>query len=115
MDFNPLLADAKTKEGTAETLGVVRIEADPDNVRAEFAIIVRSDMQKQGLGRILADKMIRYCRERGILEIIGSVLSDNRRMLSLADDLGFVRRETIDDTYDISLVLQEREGVSQCL
>jgi acetyltransferase len=103
------IADAKNEDGAPETLGVVRIAADPDNVRAEFAIIVRSDMQSHGLGHILADKMIRYCRERGIQEIIGSVLSDNRRMLSLAAKLGFERvRATIDDVYEISLAVQTK-------
>jgi acetyltransferase len=102
------IADARNKYGESETLGVVRIAADPDNFQAELGIIVRSDMQRQGLGRILADKMIRYCRERGIQEIVGTVLSDNKRMLSLADKLGFVRVRAIDDTYELSLVLQAR-------
>ncbi len=102
------IADARKQDGEPETLGVVRIVAYADNVRAEFAIIVRSDMQGHGLGRILADKMIRYCRASGIRELVGSVLSDNRRMLSLVDELGFSRVGTIDDTYEISLALQAR-------
>jgi len=34
-------------------------------------------------------KIIRYCRERGIGEIVGEVLAANHRMLALARDLGF--------------------------
>ncbi|MGH8510731.1 MAG: GNAT family N-acetyltransferase, partial [Gammaproteobacteria bacterium] len=62
---------------------------DPDNIRAEFAIMVRSDMQRHGLGNALLEKMIRYCRSRGTGELIGEVLSGNERMLALAEDLGF--------------------------
>lgn len=72
-----------------ETLGVVRAIADPDNKQAEFAIIVRSDVKGQGLGRALVEKMIRYCRSRGTGELMGQVLSENTPMLSLAKKLGF--------------------------
>jgi acetyltransferase len=72
-----------------ETLGVVRAIADPDNKQAEFAIIVRSDVKGQGLGRALVEKMIRYCRSRGTGELVGQVLSENTPMLTLARKLGF--------------------------
>jgi len=72
-----------------ETLGVVRAIADPDNKQAEFAIIVRSDVKGQGLGRALVEKMIRYCRSRGTGELVGQVLSENTPMLALAKKLGF--------------------------
>ena len=48
-----------------ETLGVVGTVTDPDNVAAEFSILVRSDLKGEGLGSLLMRKMIRYCRERG--------------------------------------------------
>ena len=51
--------------GRSETLGVVRAIADPDNVTAEFAIIVRSDLKGKGLGPILVKKVVDYCRSRG--------------------------------------------------
>jgi acetyltransferase len=75
--------------GEAETLGVARALSDPDNVRAEFAIIVRSDLKGQGLGRILLEKLIGYCAARGMREIVGEALVHNRRMLDLARELGF--------------------------
>lgn len=73
----------------AETLGVVRAIADPDNTRAEFAIVVRSDLKGRGIGHALLDKMIRYCRSKGTPELVGQVLPDNRPMLSLAGSFGF--------------------------
>ena len=46
-------------------------------------------MKGKGLGAILMKKLIRYCRERKIGEIVGDVLATNSRMLALARDLGF--------------------------
>jgi acetyltransferase len=83
------IASAAEDGGKTETLGVVRAVTDPDNRRAEFAIIVRSDIKGQGLGYALMDKMIRYCRGRGTGEIVGQVLLTNKAMLDLAATLGF--------------------------
>ena len=44
------VAICEREPGCFETLGVVRAIADPDNVTAEFAIIVRSDLKGKGLG-----------------------------------------------------------------
>ncbi len=83
------IATAKGERGEQETLGVVRTLTDPDNTVAEYAIIARSDLKGQGLGRKLMQKMIDYCRARGTPEIIGQILPDNRPMISLARALGF--------------------------
>lgn len=73
---------------TQETLGVVRVIADPDNVEAEFGILVRSDLKQAGLGRRLMDKVIAYLRQRGTQRLIATVLLENHRMLALAESLG---------------------------
>jgi acetyltransferase len=72
-----------------EITGIVRAVTDPDNERAEFAIIVRSDWSGQGIGYALMEKIIAYCRSRGTGEIFGEILSDNHRMLELARALQF--------------------------
>jgi acetyltransferase len=92
MAFLALPAGETGAEAARETLGVVRIVTDPDNERAEFAIVVRSDQKGRGLGRTLLEKMIRYCRARGTRELVGQVLPDNRAMLELAERLGFQSR-----------------------
>jgi acetyltransferase len=84
------IAVADGPEGRPETLGVVRTVTDPDNRRAEFAIIVRPDLKGSGLGRLLLEKMIRYCRSRGTHELSGEVLAINQPMLRLARRLGMV-------------------------
>ncbi len=81
---------AKTRQdGTFETLGVARAIADPDNIAAEFAVIVRSDLKGQGLGTILLTKLIDYCRSRGTQRMVGEALSHNRRILNLVSRFEF--------------------------
>lgn len=72
-----------------DILGIVRIVADPDNQRAEFAVTVRSDLKGRGLGTLMLQRMLDYARERGIAEVFGDVLSENKLMLSLCRDLDF--------------------------
>jgi acetyltransferase len=76
-------------DGTAQTLGVVRAVIDPDNVDAEFAIIVRSDLKGQGLGHLLMRKMIGFLSSRGTLRMIGYVLRENSAMQELVRTIGF--------------------------
>ncbi len=102
------IATTPDTEGKPETLGVVRIISDPDNQHGEFAIIVRSDLKEQGLGHALMEKMIRYCRDRGIGKITGQILQENTAMRQLAANLGFAMRsmraeQTIEATLDLRL------------
>jgi acetyltransferase len=76
--------------GQEETLGVVRAVADPDNVDAEFAVIVRSDLKGRGLGKLLLEKMVAYLAGRGTQRIVGRVMRENQAMRGLAEALGFV-------------------------
>ena len=71
-----------------ETLGVVRAVADPDNVTAEFAIIVRSDLKGKRLGPILLKKLVDYCRSRGTKALVGQALADNQRIIGLVRRFG---------------------------
>ena len=83
--------------GTTDIYGVVRMSADPDNERAEYAVIVRHDMTGLGLGVLLMRRIIDYARARGIHEIWGDVLYENRRMRKLCKDLGFTERREPDE------------------
>lgn len=90
----------------AETLGVVRTINDANNQNAEFAIVVRSDMKGQGLGRQLLEKMIRYCRKRGTERLIGEVLLDNTGMRELARRTGFTSQLSAEgDVMEVTLNL----------
>lgn len=100
------VAVAEGPEGRPETLGVVRSVTDPDNRRAEFAIVVRPDLKGSGLGRRLLEKMIRYCRSRGTQELSGEVLAINRPMLDLARRVGMtVTPVPEEESCEVSLLL----------
>ena len=77
--------------------GVVRIAADPDNERAEFAIIVRSDWQGRGLGKHLMNLIVDYARARGLAEVWGTILRENTGMIDLVRRLGFAIRTDVED------------------
>jgi len=105
-----LIAEGRTDNGTPETLGVVRGLTDPDNSQAEFSVIVRSDQQGQGLGRLLMKKMIDYCRSRGTQEMVGDILLHNTKMLKLAKTLGFEQMLCYEDRLvQVRLDLQAEE------
>lgn len=75
-----------------QTVGEVRVAIHPDKLVAEFAIIIRSSIKGRGLGAILMNKMIEYCRSRDIATIQGQVLQENTRMLALTRKIGFKSR-----------------------
>ena len=67
----------------------VRAVCDPDNVEAEFAILVRSDLHHHGLGRLLLARLLDWLRQRGTGRIVGDVLHDNLAMRALMHDFAF--------------------------
>ncbi len=83
------IATAATPSGGEETLGVARAICDPDNIDAEFGVIVRSDLKGGGLGERLMNKLITHFRSRGTRRLVAEVLAENQRMLQLASELGF--------------------------
>ena len=100
------IATRPNSEGVAETLAVGRVVADPDNISAEFAVTVRSDLKGMGLGRILMQKLIDYCRSRGTREIVGEALPQNSRITGLAKRMGFTVKSTgLEGMREMRLVL----------
>ncbi len=88
------IALAPGPDGAEQTLGVVRALADPDNIDAEFGIVVRSELKGGGLGLMLMNKMINYLRGHGTRRLVATVLRENDRMLALARDLRFEESAT---------------------
>jgi acetyltransferase len=80
---------------SSEILGVSRLIADPDYRRAEFAVIVRSDLKGKGLGYSLMQQLVDYARSEGLTELYGDVLASNTTMLKLCRGLGF--KSELDD------------------
>ena len=68
---------------------MTRAISDPDNIDAEFAVLVRSDLKGLGLGGRLLDKLISYTRAHGLQRLNGITMPNNRGMIALARKLGF--------------------------
>ena len=97
----------RTGEGAdeGEILGVARIVATPENDRAEFAVMVRSDLKGRGLGFRLMQDILACARSRGVKHVHGDVLTENTTMLAMAEELGFTRRPAEGGIVEVSIAL----------
>ncbi|WP_405242164.1 bifunctional acetate--CoA ligase family protein/GNAT family N-acetyltransferase [Lentisalinibacter salinarum] len=92
LDYDREMAFVLTEPGIpgkTPIYGVARLFADPDRDHADFAIIVHHEMTGRGLGYHMMERLIDYARSVGIRELGGDVLNENRRMLKIAEELGF--------------------------
>jgi acetyltransferase len=109
IDYAREMAFVALAEPAGTLLGVVRLVADPDYTRGEYAILVRSDLKGHGLGWRLMQYLIDYAKAEGLRELYGSVLAENSTMLQMCRQLGFsVEAEPGDPTLR-RVVLRLRE------
>ncbi|MCM2130645.1 bifunctional acetate--CoA ligase family protein/GNAT family N-acetyltransferase [Larsenimonas rhizosphaerae] len=97
LDYDRQMAFLLVNDADTDMLGVARVWNDPDNVRTEFAIIVRDDMHGQGAGRLLMEQLIRYSRHVGTLEMYGKIAPENRAMRALVISVGFTTSLDMDE------------------
>jgi len=83
------VAVAPDAGGRDEILGVSRAVSDPDGIEAEFAVLVRSDLHRHGLGTLLMARIVDWASKRGTRRLFGDVLHDNDAMRSLMRECGF--------------------------
>ena len=74
-----------------DILAVTRLVRDGCQKSAEFAIIVRTDLQKQGLGTLMQNLLLDYASDLGLKEVWGLVDCENRKALNLVSKFGFNR------------------------
>ena len=106
IDYAREMAFVALSPAEDEVLGVVRMIADPDYVRAEYAIIVRSDLKGAGLGWALMELIIDYASKEGLEELFGTVLAENTTMISMCRQLGFEVRRCPEDATLVEAVLK---------
>ena len=87
-------------------LGVAHFFADPDKLRAEYAIAVRSDWKGRGVGYLLMTRLINIARQWGIGELVGEVLRENEPMLQMCRELGF---SIAPDPADPAIIVVKKE------
>jgi acetyltransferase len=90
LDYARAMAFVAIDRPTGEMLGVVRLHADANHETAEYAILLRSDVKGHGLGWNLMQLVIEYARAEGLRRIDGQVLTENRIMIEMCEQLGFV-------------------------
>jgi acetyltransferase len=110
IDYARAMAFIAVEEASGKMLGVVRMNADANYERGEYAILVRSDVKGRGLGYLLMQMIIEYARAEGLKTIEGQVLRENIRMLEMCRELGFsVSPDPHDaDTCVVKLVIDNR-------
>jgi len=89
IDYARAMAFIAIEESPGNMLGVVRLHADANYERGEYAILVRSDLKGRGLGYLLMQMIIEYARAEDLKTIEGQVLAENTAMLAMCRELGF--------------------------
>ena len=89
IDYARAMAFIAIEEAPGKMLGVVRLHADANYDRGEYAMLVRSDLKGRGLGYLLMQMIIEYARAEGLKTIEGQVLSENTAMFAMCRELGF--------------------------
>ena len=101
------IASYRDENEKFHTLGVVRAITDAENQETEFAVVIRGDIQGQGLGKLLMLKMINYCKQRNTHMMTGLTLPQNAGMINLSRKLGFKVKFDIEEGWvDMRLDLQ---------
>ncbi len=80
------IEEVETRE---RILGVCRIVRQPETTTGEIAVVVGDAWQRRGIGTILVEHSISIAGKLGIRSIWGIVSPENRKMLAMADRLGF--------------------------
>jgi acetyltransferase len=77
----------ETDEGEIVAAGRLTRLVNPEE--AEFAMIVRDDFQRRGLGTQLLKHLVQVGQSEGIKHIIAYMLPENRGMIQVSERLGF--------------------------
>ncbi|MBQ4853248.1 GNAT family N-acetyltransferase [Rhodanobacter sp. B2A1Ga4] len=89
-----------------EMRGVGRIYVDEATDSAEFSVLVEQAWSRRGLGALLMRHLVDDCRRRGLAELWGYVLLENRPMLQLCKELGFTQRMMPDEPGTAQITLK---------
>jgi RimJ/RimL family protein N-acetyltransferase len=82
---------------TGHGIGVARFVRSPeDRERAEVAVAVADSWHNRGVATALLDRLTQRAREEGVRRFSAEILSDNRPMLELIDELGEVTARHLD-------------------
>jgi acetyltransferase len=72
-----------------EIVAAGRLTRLPNPEEAEFAMLVRDDFQRKGLGTQLLQNLMDFGRNEGIRRIVAYMLPENKGMINVSEKLGF--------------------------
>ncbi len=75
--------------GEMEIVAAGRLTRLPNPEEAEFAMLVRDDFQRQGLGTKLLECLLQFGNDEGIKRVEAYMLGANKGMLTICKKLGF--------------------------
>jgi acetyltransferase len=93
-------------DGRDRQIAVARYVTNPDGHSCEFAIVVADDWHNRGVATELLRRLIGIARDRRLEQMEGVVLKENRGMLALAEELGFVKRASPEDPHVVTISLR---------
>lgn len=110
VDYDRRMALVATveRDGAEQFVGIARYgEADrPDT--AELGITVTDAWQHCGIAKVLMIELMRFAHWRGFRRMVGAVLPQNHRMISLARSLGFTI--TYDPIEHLTRIARDLDG-----
>lgn len=77
------------REGREVAVAMAQYAADSNLERAEFAVVVADEWQREGLGRRLVDTLTCIARAAGVGRLEGDILAENEPMQRLVQKMGF--------------------------
>ncbi|HUP86786.1 MAG TPA: GNAT family N-acetyltransferase [Acidimicrobiales bacterium] len=80
-----------------EMAGVARYDGKAASDEAEVAFVIEDRHQGRGLGSLLLEHLAAAARERGITSFFADTMADNRAMLGVFRDAGFVAKRSFAD------------------
>lgn len=91
------------EDGASRIIGVVRLILEPDGKNGEFAILIGDQWQGLGLGTKLICFLFDIAKDMHIQRIYGYLMTDNKKMLQLANKKGFKIERLDEEIAKISL------------
>lgn len=89
IDYDREMAFVMRRHADGALVGVSRLVIYPGHEKAEFAVIVRSDLKGHGIGRHLMKRLVDYARTRRVGTLYGDILRENMPMTEFMRGLGF--------------------------
>jgi acetyltransferase len=92
-----LVVEHRPAGGASEIVAVGRLSRRPAHDDAEFALLVRDDWQRRGLGSELLRRIVDIARAERIARVTATMLPDNIAMMRIAESVGFTVSAPIGD------------------